>query len=541
MNVIAMLMLAADPMSQPLPDVVLLDFTATYCPPCQQMVPVLQRMEKDRYPIRKIDISEHPDLSRQYRVDRIPTFILMVEGKEVKRFVGLTADEELRRAMNDAARKLETARKASEPDQAPESDSESGAETFEDFADRQPADAPEQPVKEESPGMIRGLIDRVKRGVTGDEPKLSRSDLEHPDFRAQSPDTEEPEADPRIPNDSMPVRATVRVRLDDGEFKDVGTGTIVHSTNGQSTVLTCAHMFKKVGKSAKVEVETFFNGEVLVYEAEVIGGNHDSDLAFLRIRNRDPLPMVPLCSGDLKIDAGESVFSMGCNAGNTPTMLSMKVLKVNFFNGPENIVCSIDPVQGRSGGGLFNQNGELIGVCSGAFRKTKEGLYSGVGAVRELVTSLELTDLFEKEAAPAFVSAPPEQEDANARNPFSTDDDLFEQMFADTEPVFTEEVEPKVQPKAEPAITESAVAPEPAPVFAEAPRAKLASSRSLTAVPEVTVIIDDPVKGKQVVVIPRPSPWLLKMLTGQNAASSGVDATMTSHVSASRTRTAMAP
>ena len=113
MNLIAVLALAAAELNgEPLPDVVLLDFTASYCQPCQQMVPVLQRMERDGFPIRKIDITQQPQVSRQYKVGRIPTLILLVEGREAERFVGLTAEAQLRRQMNDAARKLDMSRRA---------------------------------------------------------------------------------------------------------------------------------------------------------------------------------------------------------------------------------------------------------------------------------------------------------------------------------------------------------------------------------------------------------------------------------------------
>ena len=51
MKLIALLMMAADTNGQPPQDIVLLDFTAGYCQPCKQMVPVLQRMEKNKFPI----------------------------------------------------------------------------------------------------------------------------------------------------------------------------------------------------------------------------------------------------------------------------------------------------------------------------------------------------------------------------------------------------------------------------------------------------------------------------------------------------------
>ena len=115
MKLIMLLMMAFDGASDPAPDVQLLDFSAGYCGPCQQMVPILQRMEQGGFPIRQIDITEDPELTKRFNVDRIPTLVLLVEGKEVRRFVGLTGEDELRRAMNKAAAELSESRTASAP------------------------------------------------------------------------------------------------------------------------------------------------------------------------------------------------------------------------------------------------------------------------------------------------------------------------------------------------------------------------------------------------------------------------------------------
>ena len=89
--------------------VVMLEFTASYCQPCQQMIPVMQRMKRDGFPIQTIDITAQPEVSRRHNVDRIPTLIVMVRGKEVERLVGIQSDAKLRRIMNDASRNLNLA------------------------------------------------------------------------------------------------------------------------------------------------------------------------------------------------------------------------------------------------------------------------------------------------------------------------------------------------------------------------------------------------------------------------------------------------
>ena len=507
MKLLAMLMMAADLNGQPLPEVVLLDFHAGYCQPCQQMVPVFQRMERDKFPIRRIDITDQPDVSKQYRVDRIPTMILLVEGREAQRFVGLTSEEELRQAMNDAARKLDQQRGVTSG--PPPGDPAS------DFADAEAAvaqaaeDSPPTP-----PGGIRGLFDRMKKGLSRSE---ATDQLERPSYRAQSPDEQVNTAQNR-----NAMAATVRVGLMDGRMRDFGTGTVVHSTAGQSIILTCAHVFKGVSAEAAVIVEVFRNGEVLKYPAQVIGGDHDSDVAFLQIKNATPLPTVPIAP-QLNLRQNDAVFSIGCNNGDRPTRMNMNVVAVDRYEGPENVVCTKDPVQGRSGGGLFNTAGELVGVCSGAFRKAKEGLYSGVKPIYKLATIKNLN--FLSPPASGFPAGGGGAElMAEAENPFAADDALFDDLMAESVAGFSESDGGMDAPIEAPDF--GGMSPQDLPdPFAPRPAATTAMagfSNSNAKLPtEITVIIDskDPTKGKKVVVIPRPSPWLLELLTGETSDS----------------------
>ncbi|MCR9197468.1 MAG: trypsin-like peptidase domain-containing protein [Planctomycetaceae bacterium] len=499
MNLIAMLMLAAAPVQeQAPPDVLLLDFYASYCQPCRDMVPVLQRMAKDQYPIRKVDIEHQPELSRRFKVTRIPTLIILVEGREAKRFTGLTSEDQLRAAMNDARQQLQARR----------------ADQRRDAVVREPRPEPADVASaaasaEEEPGGFRGLIDRMKRGLGGQTPSSD------PDYRGQSPELN------ALSTADAAMESTVRVRLIDGNMRDFGTGTIVHSDKGQSTILTCAHIFKGVSGKAAVVVDVFRDGEVLKYPATVVGGDHNSDVAFLTIQNASPLPTSPIAQ-QLVLRPNDPVFSIGCNNGDLPTRLNMNVVEINRYEGPENVVCTLDPVQGRSGGGLFNTSGELVGVCSGAFRKEKQGLYSGVQPVLQLADRSGLdylikrpTESFSQPAADSLIAADP-------TNPFAEDDAMLEEMMAEATPGFTDfdnsaapsfgglgNADPAV-PTAGPADTTVGGLPDP---FATAALPSIATTQPT----EVTVIIDskDPAKGKRVIVIPRPSPWLLELLTGE--------------------------
>lgn len=525
MKMIALLMMAVDLNGQPLPDVVLLDFTAGYCQPCRQMVPVLQRMEKLKYPIRKIDITEHPDVTRQYNVDRIPTLILLVEGKEVQRFQGVRAEAELRQAMNDAARTLEQKRQKNAAPGPAAANNENNS----------PATEAETAFAEESkvspkPGGFKGFFDKMRNGFRKDPPEQKiAGDSFPPEFRAQSPENTNP------PETASPaMQATVRVRLMDGNLRDVGTGTIIQSTPGQSIILTCNHIFLDVKDQAIVEVDVFRNGKVLKYPAQVLGGDHESDVAFLRINNTTILPTAPLAADDV-VKKNAPLFSIGCSNGDVPTRLNMNVIDVNRYNGPGNILCTNDPAKGRSGGGLFDAANRIVGVCSAADREAREGLYTSIKPIRKLMAQLNMNAPSEQNESVFAAADPAPAFDNMPSSPFSEDKDVFDEFFAE-ETTLNEFVDDsdaafgqltRTQP-ATPVAASPHNLPDP---FGTATTMTASTAGNQPAnQTELTVIIDDPNGGRRMVVIPKPSPWLLELLTGDKTGSD-------TSVTASRQRT----
>ena len=73
---------------------VLVDFFATWCGPCKMLGPVLENYSSD-IKVIKVDVDEFDELAREYAVMSIPTLVLMEDGKEVKRNVGLINEDDL--------------------------------------------------------------------------------------------------------------------------------------------------------------------------------------------------------------------------------------------------------------------------------------------------------------------------------------------------------------------------------------------------------------------------------------------------------------
>ncbi|GAB4206884.1 MAG: thioredoxin [Coleofasciculaceae cyanobacterium] len=77
---------------------VLVDFYATWCGPCQMMVPILEKVNaqlKGRLQVVKIDTDKYPQLATQYQVHALPTLVLFKNGQPVDRIEGALPVEQI--------------------------------------------------------------------------------------------------------------------------------------------------------------------------------------------------------------------------------------------------------------------------------------------------------------------------------------------------------------------------------------------------------------------------------------------------------------
>jgi len=74
----------------------IVDFYANWCGPCKMLGPIFEEVANE-YDIQfvKVDIDNHEELCKEYKVMSVPTLIIFENGKEIKRNIGFISKDKL--------------------------------------------------------------------------------------------------------------------------------------------------------------------------------------------------------------------------------------------------------------------------------------------------------------------------------------------------------------------------------------------------------------------------------------------------------------
>ena len=72
------------------PETTLLSFGAPWCAHCRTMEPVCQQFAAQGYPLHKIDIDRDVATAKAFNIGAVPTFVVLVDGREMERIEGTT-------------------------------------------------------------------------------------------------------------------------------------------------------------------------------------------------------------------------------------------------------------------------------------------------------------------------------------------------------------------------------------------------------------------------------------------------------------------
>ncbi len=70
---------------------VLIDFYATWCEPCKQLSPIIDKVSLEATNVKfvRIDVDKNEQLSYAYGIQYMPTLIVVENGNEINRSIGL--------------------------------------------------------------------------------------------------------------------------------------------------------------------------------------------------------------------------------------------------------------------------------------------------------------------------------------------------------------------------------------------------------------------------------------------------------------------
>jgi thiol-disulfide isomerase/thioredoxin len=327
-------------------------FTNEGCRPCKQVEPVLRELADRGYPITKVDTTAFPNWVQQFRVTSTPTVVLVKGSQEITRHSGFIDAGTVQGWFAQIGFRLGQ-QKAS--DVVPLY--RSGKDQF---------------------------IKDVNAKRDADRIADDKSTL-HNGTRTPADQFEQ-----------QALKATVRIRVEDPEGISYATGTVIHCHEGEWLVLTCGHVFRDAEGKGKITAEYDFDGaEIKSAPGRMISYDAKArDIGLISVQAGVDIQPVSVATRTSTVTRGNEVFSIGCDHGQLPTIRHTRIKNKAKYDNVVKYDIYGRPVDGRSGGGLFTADGQLIGVCNAASVDFDEGIYTGLDTIYWQIAQENLDHLF---------------------------------------------------------------------------------------------------------------------------------------------------
>ena len=356
-------------------ETVLLDFYGDSCGPCRSMIPTVDQLAAKGYPVRRVNVDQYPDLAQRFRITNIPCFVMIVNGQEAGRVVGATSLGRLEQLCS------------------------LGRTTAPNSMLAMPA----------APAATPGGAPSLGPGRGG--PNIHVVPVSY------SPTLQQPPV-----GDAALLAASVRLRVEDPNGQSCGSGTIIDArAGGEALVLTCGHIFRDSKGKGKIEVNVYGPSPAVRVPARLIAYDLERDIGLIAFRPQGPVMVARVAPTGYAIREGDAVASAGCNDGRDPTVQHSRVNKLDRFRNPVelrngipagtsrtpwNVEVAGQPVEGRSGGGLFSADGMVIGVCNAAEPENQEGLFAALASIYAVLDQQSLASLHTQPMAPPALVPP---------------------------------------------------------------------------------------------------------------------------------------
>ena len=181
---------------------VVVDLWATWCGPCKQLSPVLERLAQEgggTWVLAKVDVDANPRIAQAFGVQSIPTVVAIVGGQPVEAFAGAQPEPQVRQwigsivdALRDQLPGIRAAEQAAAGDAAvpPEDPRFTAAEQALEAGDYATAEAAYQQILDAEPGNAEAAaalaqVRFLARAEAADPSVLARADEAPDDVDAQ--------------------------------------------------------------------------------------------------------------------------------------------------------------------------------------------------------------------------------------------------------------------------------------------------------------------------------------------------------------------
>jgi hypothetical protein len=327
----------------------------------------VQQLVREGYPVRSLDIDRDPEMAQRYGVQSVPTFVAVrADGHELDRTSGIQRAVDLARFYNTAVEKER---------------------------------------------LLSGFSVRTKseRSTRADDDINEIAARPRRDYKDR---TEPIQSSPTNPK---PWKTVVRIKVIGAHSTGFGSGTVIFSSPEESVILTCAHIFNVEGRRQypasqfprQIMIDLFdgkLNASRVHFlesvEGEAIDYDFARDVGLIRIRPGRVLPASRVVPVHWTPKSRMGVIAVGCSEGNDATVWETVINRSciqNFLSGNptyEAVECDVAPKQGRSGGGLYTQDGYIVGVCNFAEPHGNHGLYATPRSIYYLLDRNKLTTAY---------------------------------------------------------------------------------------------------------------------------------------------------
>jgi hypothetical protein len=421
------------------------------------MIPVIHKLQAEGYSIVQVDVDEQPDLTRRLNVRMYPTFIRIENGQEVERIEGVTSEAKLRQFAPNASQMAQNSPPATnsngmnqpqrsqnspknfvqnssagqsigmsttgyeraylgQPNDPTANDNTTASNVQPQLPAQQPINLPSvQPVANtQLVSNTQPVAKNYNLAYTEQTPAAnydadafsgnSNKNKNAPVIRAQMDDRQAGQQAEPASKDVM-MAATVKIRIREKNGINFGTGTIIDSKSGRALILTCGHILRDLKPQDKIEIDFYTAKGPVTLVGSPVAANHDADVGLVSVPSDLVFQTVKVAPALDQVRKEQKVISIGCSSGQDPTREEVVVTATNKYLGPDNVECTGTPVRGRSGGGLFDEQGRVVGVCSAADPQEKRGLYCGLKPILTILAEQGLDHLIPEGSAGSTSSA----------------------------------------------------------------------------------------------------------------------------------------